>query len=162
MGQISAFLDTYLPLVAKICNAEYYLFIWQLYSTSWSTLCINIQGIWKSYFFYFSAMKHLINLLFWLTRKLTNSQSHKLTNRQLAFCLIALKKLFRSSQTSRITLSWSVKMICEVKDDPIIPDSNWEPPTSSKYDVLQGLGGSWYTSNPARELRFGKQVNNCI
>ena len=37
----------------------------------------------------------------------------------------------------RIILLWSVKMIYNVKDDPILQDSSQEPSTSSKYG-LQG------------------------
>ena len=39
----------------------------------------------------------------------------------------------------RIILLWSVKMIYDIKDDPILQDSSQEPSTSSKYG-LQGQG----------------------
>ena len=51
-------------------------------------------------------------------------------------------------------------MIYDVKDDPILQDSSQEPSTSSMYDFEDR--GSWYTSDHARELKFGTQVKDHI
>ena len=61
----------------------------------------------------------------------------------------------------RISFQGYSKMIQCIKDDPILEVSSQEPSMSLQVWTLM-TGGSWHTSNYAREPKFGTQANNHI
>ena len=60
-------------------------------------------------------------------------------------------------ETFRITSLWYIKYIYDVREDPIL-----QVPSQELQVCTLRRGGSGHTSDHARDLEFGTQVNNDI